>query len=161
MRTLVTLTVRAAAALLVVLAASSASVAQSSRSPEKQALRALDVRQSLFTMINYAYSPMGDMLKNRAPFDVEKVRKGATMLMVLAPVVEDAFRLDTRAFSLKTWASEDIWKNKADFLARNEAFVKASAGLAKAAESADRKAILQAVAEIGRACSACHDDYTR
>lgn len=161
MRSFINLCIRAATVSLLTLLAVSVSVAQSAASSEKQAQRAVALRQSLFRMINYGYAPLGDMLKGRAPFDARKVQDSARLLVVLAPIVDDAFRTDTRQFRLKTWASDDIWTRKADFLAKNGAFVKAAEALAGAAAGGDRKAVLERAAEIGRACSACHDDYTR
>lgn len=138
------------------------SAAQSTRaSPEKQAQRAVKVRQSLFQMINYGYAPIGEMLKNNIPFDADTAQKGAALLVVLAPLVEDVFRHDTRQFNLRTWASDDIWIRAADFKATNASFVAAASALAEAAKRADKASVLQAAANVGRACKACHDAYTR
>ncbi len=65
MRSLVNLAIKAAAASLLAVVIISPSVAQSTRaSPEKQAQRAVELRQSLFRMISYGYTPLGHMLKN-------------------------------------------------------------------------------------------------
>jgi len=149
-----------AISLLAGLAATS-SVAQSSRStPERQAQRAVELRQSLFRIISYGYTPLGDMLKKKAPFDADVADKSASLLVVLAPLVVNTFKVDTRQFGVKTWATDEIWTNWADFQAKSAAFTKASEALADAVKSRDEKKILQAAAAVGRSCSSCHDAYS-
>jgi cytochrome c556 len=140
----------------------STSQAQSSRgSPEKQAQRAVELRQSLFHVINYAYAPLGDMLKNATPFDASMARRNAGLLVSLSPLVKEVFRTDTRRFDVKTWAQEEIWTQKADFDVKADSFVQAASALADAARGGEQKATLQAAAEVGRTCKSCHDSYTR
>jgi cytochrome c556 len=162
MRTLPSLGIRIAAGGLLTVVCLSTSVAQSARnSPERQAERAVELRQSLFHVVNYAYAPLGDMLKNAAPFDAAVARKSAGLLVSLSPVVKDVFRADTRRFDVKTWAREEIWTQKADFDAKADRFVRAANALADAASGGDQRATLQAAADVGRTCKACHDGYTR
>lgn len=161
MRSIVNVGIGMAAVALLAIVATSSSFAQSSRnSPEKRAEKAVKVRQSNLQIINYAYTPLGDMLKKRAPFDAELAQRNAGVLVALAPLVVDTFKPDTRAFTVKTWASDSIWTRFQDFEAKNADFVKAVAVLAEAAKSKDEKKTLQAVAAVGQTCSNCHDDYT-
>lgn len=151
----------AAIALLATVAVSS-SVAQSARgSPERKAERAVELRQSLFHIVNYAYAPLSDMIKKKAPFDADVAQKSASVLSVLAPLVVDTFKADTRAFNVKTWARDDIWLRFQDFQSKNASFTKAVGALTQAARSRDEKATLQSIVAVGKSCSACHDEYTR
>lgn len=162
MRSLVKLGIKAVAASLLPVIVISASVAQGAAvSPERQAQRAVELRQSLFRMISYGYTPLGDMLKNRIPFDAEAARRSSALLVVLAPIIGNVFKSDTRQFEVKTWAREEIWTRQADFQAKTDSFVKAAGSLAEAVKGGDQKVILQAAAAVGRTCSACHDQFTQ
>jgi cytochrome c556 len=46
-----------------------------------------------------------------------------------------------------------------DFKAKADALVKSLDGLAEAGKSGDEKALRPAFVAVGKACSACHDNY--
>jgi cytochrome c556 len=134
------------------------STAHAQVAPEQ---KALDARQALFKLVDWSFAPAGEMLRNKAKWDAATVRKAATRVEALAPMIPDAFALDTRkSTGLKTKAREGIWTNAADFKAKADDLAKAAAALAAAAKSgADDKALRQAAMAVGKACSACHDSY--
>jgi cytochrome c556 len=128
-------------------------------SADEQAQQAVDLRQSLFRLINYSWGPVAGMLKNKVPFDAATVQKSSARLEQLAPIIGEVFQTDTHKTTLKTKAREGIWTNKSDFTAKNDDLVKAVQGLSAAAKSGDKKQVMQAAAGVGKACGACHDNF--
>jgi cytochrome c556 len=144
-------------ATLCALASLSAAHAQDASAEQK----AVEIRQSIFKLMEWNFAPtIGEMLKNKMKYDAAVVQKTAARLEVLAPMISEAFAVDTHeAAGLKTRARPGIWTNMADFKAKNDGLVKAVAGLSAAAKGSDEKAFRQAAIAVGKACGACHDDY--
>jgi cytochrome c556 len=138
------------------LAGASAALAQGSAAEQK----AVEQRQALFKEIDKAFKPIGEIVKRKAPYDAAVVQEGAAKLATLAPKIPEAFTVDTHAATgIKTKARENIWTSMPDFKAKSEALVKAIDGLAAAGKTGDEKALRPAFATVGKACSACHDNY--
>jgi cytochrome c556 len=147
-------------ATLCTLAAVSAANAQDA--PVDEAQKAITTRQAVFKLIEWNFTPtVGKMLKNQMKYDAAVVQKSAARLEVLAPMIAEAFAVDTRgkAAGVKTMARDGIWTNNADFKAKNDDLIKAVAGLSAAAKGTDEKAFKQAAAAVGKACGACHDSF--
>jgi cytochrome c556 len=143
-------------ATLGALAGASAALAQGSPAEQK----AVEQRQALLKEIDKAFKPIGEIVKRKAPYDAAVVQDSAAKLATLAPKIPEAFKLDTHAATgIKTKARENIWTNLPDFTAKAEALVKAIESLAAAGKSGDEKALRPAFATVGKACSACHDNY--
>jgi cytochrome c556 len=122
--------------------------------------KAIEERQAVFKEIDKTFKPVGEMLKRKMPYDAAVVAESATKLEGLAKKIPDAFKVDTHAAkSIETKARENIWTNMPDFKAKSEELVKAVNGLAAAAKSGDEKAFRPAAIAVGKACSACHDNY--
>lgn len=126
-----------------------------------EATKAVENRQAVFKLIGWSFDPVGKMLKNQMKYDAATVQKSAARLEVLAPMITEAFAVDTRgkAAGVKTKARDGAWTNAADFKAKNDDLVKAVAGLGAAAKGTDEKAFKQAAAAVGKACGACHDSF--
>jgi cytochrome c556 len=100
------------------------------------------------------------MMKKKVPFDAAAVQKTGERVAALAPMIPDAFATDThKATNVKTKAREGIWTNAADFKAKSEDLAKAALALAAAARTGDQGATMKAAFGVGKACSACHDNY--
>jgi cytochrome c556 len=130
--------------------------------PVDEAKKAIETRQAVFKLIEWNFTPtIGKMLKNQMKYDAATVQKNAARLEVLAPMISEAFAMDTRgkAAGVKTRARDGIWTSMADFKAKNDNLVKAVAGLSAAAKGNDEKAFKQAAAAVGKACGNCHDDF--
>jgi len=149
--------VKLGVAALCALASVSAAHAQDASAEQK----AVEIRQSIFKLLEWNYTPtIGEMLKNKMKYDAAVVQKNAARLEALAPMISEAFAVDTHETAgLKTRAREGIWTNMADFKAKNDGLVKAVAGLSAAAKGGDEKAFRQAAIAVGKACGACHDDF--
>jgi len=121
--------------------------------------KAVDTRQAVFKVINYNSEQFFQMMKNKAPFDASVVQRAAGRIEMLAPMIPEAFATDTRKGSAKTQAREGIWTNAADFKAKSEDLARAAAALSAAARTGDKGATMKAAGAVGKACSACHDNY--
>src|SRR5215469_14676568 len=130
------------------------------QSPEQQAQAAVDTRQGLQKVMGAQMAPLGDMLKNKKPYDAAEIAKRAQNIANLASMQPDIFSTDTRKFTLKTKAREGIWTNKSDFDAKSNDLQKAATDAATAAKGgADQAALKKALFGIGHGCSGCHDNF--
>ena len=94
--------------------------------------KAVDTRQALFKLVDWGFAPVGEMLRNKAKWDAAVVQKAATRVEALAPLIPDAFAVDTHKNSaLKTKARENIWTNTPDFKAKADELSKAAAAKAR------------------------------
>ena|SRR5688572_987758 len=122
--------------------------------------KAIEARQANFKEIDKHWKPVTEMLKRKIPYDAAQVQQAATAIEPLAKKIPETFVPDTRQVTgVKTKARENIWSNQPDFKAKSEELVKALNGLAAAAKTGDEKAFRPAVMAVGKACSACHDNY--
>ncbi len=128
-------------------------------SPEQLAQQSVDTRQGLQKVMGFEMGPLGAMLKNKMPFDAAVAGKNAGNIAALASLQPDIFAADTRKFTLKTKAREGIWTNKSDFDSKSNDLVKAAQDAVTAAKTGDKGATLKAVATMGKACGACHDNF--
>ena len=120
----------------------------------------IEARQQVFKDIKKANEPLQDMLKNKREIDAAVIKANTAELQKLATKIPPAFAVDTRAFKeTKTRAQDGIWSSQADFAAKADAFGKAVANLTAVADSGDKVAIKKAVADMGKSCGACHDNY--
>jgi len=127
---------------------------------EAEAKTAIEARQQVFKDIKKANEPLQDMLKNKREIDAAVIKANTAELQKLATKIPPAFAVDTRAFKeTKTRAQDGIWSSQADFAAKADAFGKAVANLTAVADSGDKVAIKKAVADMGKSCGACHDNY--
>ena len=122
--------------------------------------KAIEDRQALFKQIDEAFKPVGEMVKRKQPYDAKTVQDSAAKLKTLVPKIPDAFKVDTHAATgIKTKARENIWTNMPDFKQKADALLKALDSLDEAGKAGDEKALRPAFATVGKACSACHDNY--
>ncbi len=125
------------------------------------AQKAVEIRQSVLKLIGWNFAPtIGPMMANKMKFDAAVVQKNAARLQVLAPMIPDAFELDTHQVAgLKTRARADIWTHMADFKAKDDDLIKAVAALVTVAKNGDEGAFRQGALVVTQACRACHDSY--
>jgi cytochrome c556 len=125
------------------------------------AQKAVEIRQSVLKLVGWNFSPtIGPMMANKMKFDAAVVQKDAARLEALAPMIPDAFALDTHEIpGLQTRARADIWTHMADFKAKGDDLVKAVTALAAVAKNGDEGAFRQAARVVSDACRVCHDSY--
>lgn len=150
--------------LITVAAAISAfAVAQGAAGPAKNAAEAkaaIDTRIALFKEIKKQNEPLSAMLKNQREFDSAVISASAAELQKLAAKIPQVYKVDTRGFKdIETRARDAIWIGEADFAQKADAFGKAAAAVGAVANSGDKAAIRKAIADMGRTCGGCHDNY--
>lgn len=126
--------------------------------PQERAEQAVKLRQGLFDVQNFAFAPVGAMLKG-APFDAQTVQKEARRIQMTASMIPEVFQTDTRQFQVKTKARAKIWAEKSDFDHDAKALQNAAEQLEAAARTGDRSATLKAAGAVGKACGHCHDEF--
>ena len=125
-----------------------------------EAKTAIDTRQNLFKDIKKTYEPLGAMLKRQRELDPALVGTNAAQLQEMAGKISANYAVDTRQFKdIKTSARDGIWTSQADFKAKADEFVKASAAAVAASKGDNKAEILKSLAGIGKTCGGCHDSY--
>lgn len=116
-------------------------------------------RQSYFAMMAANFSPMVAMVKGEIPWQEMQMAAYADQLAALTTL--DVMRgFADGSDKGTTRAKPEIWENKPDFEAKMDELKKAVNALQVVAnQGTDRKAIAAQVANTGKACKACHDDY--
>jgi cytochrome c556 len=128
--------------------------------PEAQAKTAIETRQGLFKLIANQNGALGAMQRGTREFDAAVAAKNAARIQTLAGMIPELFTYDTRAVkTFKTAALDGIWTSQADFAGKADALAKAVGAVADAAKTGDKANTVKAIAEIGKTCGGCHDNF--
>lgn len=114
-------------------------------------------RQAAMTLIGKYFGPLGQMARDRMPFDKQVVERNADYLAVLTQMPWDGF--DPKTAGEKSRAKPELFKEMdkvKDIAGRLQAEVKK---LQQVADGGDEAAIKAQIAAVGKACAACHDAY--
>ena len=126
---------------------------------EKHAIRATELRQSVFSLLGSNMGPLGAMAKGKIAVDASLVEKNALRINQLSLMIADYNRTDTSGFNVKTEAKDVIWKEQDKFASHTEKLTTASSALIVAAQSKDESAIKKAIGGVGKTCGGCHDAF--
>jgi len=140
--------------------AATAVVAQPASS-EKHAVKATELRQSIFKLLGSNMGTLGAMAKGKIPVDAKVAEKNATRINQLSLMIADYTRTDTSKFDVKTQALAKIWQERDHFRKNIEKLTLASANLITVAQSNDEKAIKKAIGGVGKTCGGCHDNFKK
>lgn len=113
-------------------------------------------RQAGMTMIGKYWGPIAGMATGKTPYNAETVARNAPILEVLSKLPFDGFQDSTK--DIKSAALPSVFTEQAKFKEGAEAMQKAVAGLAKVAKG-DEAAVKNALAEVGKTCGGCHDNF--
>lgn len=119
---------------------------------------AIHYRQSVYTMINWNFSPMGDMVKGKTPWNAAEFSKHADRIAALTPQLMEGFPAGSDK-GAKTEAKPDIWKNQDDFKSKMDELVKQSQTLAEVSRTGDEAKMKEQFKTTAGACKSCHDKY--
>ncbi len=147
MKTFVTLTLAAAAAVLA--APASAQFAK----PED----AVKYRQSALSVMGTHFSRIGAMANGRVPFDAKAAQENAQVVNDLARLPWAGFGPGTDKLSAK--AKPEIWTEQAKFKDHADKMVAESAKLLAAAKTQNLDNLKAAFGATAGTCKACHDAY--
>lgn len=128
---------------------------------EDEADDAILLRRSVFRVLGATTDSVGRILGAGLPLNTKGVELNARRMTELAPMIREAFALDTRGFNQDTFALDRIWTDTADFNASIDELGHAASSLEAAARARDPVRILRAVKTLLETCDACHGTYRR
>lgn len=115
-------------------------------------------RQAVMTMSKRHFDQISAIAKGRQAFSREEALKHATYLDLLAQVSIDGFVAGSHEGDTK--AKPEIWRDWATYRGLNDKYRNQTARLKEIARTAtSAEALKPAIADLTRACKACHDDY--
>lgn len=123
--------------------------------PEDQ----IKYRKAAFNLLSANFGPIVATAKGDRPFNAADVQRFADRADFIAKLPWDYFgagsdKGDTRALPA-------IWSDQAKFKAAADAMQGEVAKLAQVAKGGDLAQIRSQVGAVGKACTACHDDFRR
>jgi cytochrome c556 len=121
--------------------------------PEDQ----IKLRKAAYSLMNYSFGSLAAMAEGKRAFNKEEALRNAELLSQLASVPRGFFGEGTDKG--ETRAKPEVWTHRADFDAKMDQMITETGKLYQVAKSGDADAIRKAVADVDKACSACHDDY--
>jgi len=124
--------------------------------------KAVEARQGLMKVVAFNLGPLGAMAKGEMDYDAEAAAVYAKNLEVLSAMNAGAMwpaGSDNAALGEdKTRALPAAWAADSKVGEKHQAWTEASAKLAAVAGDG-LDAMKPAVAEVGKSCGGCHDDY--
>jgi cytochrome c556 len=118
------------------------------------------VKQRMDTMkeIKAAMAEVGAMVKKERPFDARVVAKAGNSIAKNASLISSQFPNTRESRQKVSEATERVWEEMPRFKALAANLEKKAKALSKAGTPALMKARFL---EVGKACSACHEDFRR
>ncbi len=126
---------------------------------QKHAEDAAENRQSLFTLLKDNMGPLGAMAKGKRPYDKQVLETNSLRLQQLGDMLHDYLQVDTRKFDVHTHAKPELWDNFSEVEAKVNDFQSAAKNLNDVVAAGDESRYKKAIAQVGGACKACHDDF--
>ncbi|WP_163936897.1 cytochrome c [Paraferrimonas sp. SM1919] len=126
----------------------------------KNADKAIDYRQSSFSMMYHNFAHLGAMMKGKKAWNDAEFAKRSANVAALSAMALEGFAAGTATGSKETAALPAIWSDKADFEAKMKNFETTSAKLAEvAATNPGKKGVAAAFQDVAKNCKACHKPY--
>lgn len=126
---------------------------------DERAQAAVEVRQSLLTLLKSNFGPLVGIARDQIPYDAPYVQKNAMRMQQLAAMMADAFSRDTRGTGVETEALDRIWEEPALFADKIATLESRIETLRARARGDDPAAVKAAIGDVGKACGSCHDDF--
>jgi cytochrome c556 len=123
----------------------------------QNAEKAVDYRESVFTVMGTHFGRIGTVVKGEAPYNKDDVAKNAAIVAMMSTLPWQAFGPGTEGGKAKP----DVWSDNAKFKSASEKMQLAVVDLNKAAQSGDLDNIKKTFGVAGQACKACHDDFKK
>ena len=124
--------------------------------------KAVKARKGFMQVVSFNLGPLGAMAKGEMDYDAELAANNAKNLHALAVMNNGAMwpeGSDNAALGEdKTRALPAAWAGDSKVMDKHMAWVDASAKLVEVAGNG-LDALKPAVAEVGKSCGGCHDDY--
>jgi cytochrome c556 len=120
---------------------------------------AIKYRKSVMFMQDTHLRRLSAMANGRAPYDAKVAAENADILLMITKLPFPAF-VDGSDKGNDTRAKPEIWKEKDKFDAAANKMQEEVVKLNAAAKSGNVDQLKSAVGTVGRACKACHDDFS-
>ena len=120
---------------------------------------AVDYRQSLMTLIGWNFGVLGDMVKEKTPFNAAEFADRANRVAAMSDQMADGFTKDS--MRAESYAKPEIWATWDDFQSKARDFTTQAKLLADIAKANDPIKNKEQFKKVVATCKACHDKYTR
>ena len=114
-------------------------------------------RQSAMTLVGKYWGPIAGMPTGKAPYNAETVVRNAAYLEVLSKMPWDGFTENTK--DEKTRALPTVWTENAKFKEGADRMQAMITQLVKVSKGGDEAAVKAAIADVGKSCGGCHDNF--
>lgn len=119
----------------------------------------VQTRQHNYKQMAAAMKGINEQLRSSSP-SLAEIRPRTALIATYAVQLLRWFPHGTGPETgLRMRALPNVWSDRATFTQRGAALLVAARRLDQAAQGGDLAAVRAAVPEVGRACSACHDDF--
>ena len=137
-----------------------AGMAHSDGHADKALSAAIKARQAQMQLISYNTSLLGDMAKGETEYNADTAASAASNLAAVAKLDRSILWVEgsVQGSVPDTRAKAAIWSDPAGFDTAATNLEMAAAALAEVAGN-DLETLRGAMADVGKACGACHDDY--
>ena len=143
---------RIALAAGVFAAAASVAVPAQQLKPEDQ----IKQRRAGYAVMGHNFASLSNMAQEKKPYNRDEAIRNAELVSALCDYMKNFFGEGTDKGETK--AKPEVWQKRADFDDKMEKMI-VEAHKLPAAARADLPTLKKAVADAGKACKACHDDY--
>ena len=123
----------------------------------QSAEKAVDYRESVFTVMGTHFGRIGAVVKGEQPYNKDEVAKNAAIVTMMSTLPWQAFGPGTEGGKAKP----EVWSDNAKFKAAAEKMQLAVIDLNKAAQSGDLEGIKKSFGAAGSTCKGCHDDFKK
>jgi len=123
----------------------------------QNAEKAVEYRESVFTVMGTHFGRIGAVVKGDAPYNKDDVAKNAAIVAMMSTLPWQAFGPGMEGGKAKS----EIWSENAKFKSASEKMQLAVVDLNKAAQSGDLESIKKAFGATGASCKNCHDDFRK
>lgn len=114
-------------------------------------------RQAAMTLIGKYWGPIAGIPSGKAPYNAERVATNAAYLEVLSKMPWDGFTADTKGENSR--ALPAVFTDTAKFKDGADAMQRSIASLAKISKGGDEASVKAAIAEVGKTCGSCHENF--
>jgi len=123
----------------------------------QNAEKAVDYRESVFTVMGTHFGRIGAVVKGEAPYNKDEVAKNAAIVAMMSTLPWQAFGPGTEGGKAKP----EVWSDNTKFKAAADKMQLAVIDLNKAAQSGDLESIKKSFGAAGATCKGCHDDFKK
>jgi cytochrome c556 len=116
-------------------------------------------RKVIFHNMLRAFEPMGLVIRGRASYDRNTFLKHAVELDTLAKQPWSYFT--SGSYYSPTRAKPTVWQYPAEFKAKEQNLLEATAQLARVSQTGNLDTIRPAYENVVHACNACHSEFRR